>query len=104
MTLLRNMTTTIARKESTMNIFVGNLSYDTRDADLEELFASYGQVESARVIFDKYTDRSRGFGFVEMPNNSEAQKAIDDLSGKDFQGRAINVNEARPREERPRRH
>ncbi|MBN2312204.1 MAG: RNA-binding protein [Candidatus Hydrogenedentes bacterium] len=83
-----------------MNIYVGNLSYDTRDADLSAAFEAHGRVDSARVIMDRYTDRSRGFGFVEMPDQSEAQAAIKALDGTDLQGREIRVNEARPREDR----
>ena len=83
-----------------MNIYVGNLSYDTGNEELREAFAQVGQVDDARVIEDKYTGRSRGFGFVEMGNDSEAQKAIEELNGTDLQGRTINVNEARPREDR----
>ena len=83
-----------------MNIYVGNLSYSTRDEDLRESFAAYGTVTSARVIMDKYTEQSRGFGFVEMSSDSEAQAAIEGLNGKNLQGRDLRVNEARPREER----
>lgn len=81
-------------------LYVGNLSYEVRDADLEQLFAPYGTVESANVIMDRDAGRSKGFGFVEMSTNEEAQKAIEALNGKDHQGRALTVNEARPREER----
>jgi RNA recognition motif-containing protein len=83
-----------------MNIYVGNLSYDTADADLQKAFEEHGKVESARVIIDKYTERSRGFGFVEMPDAAEAQNAIAKLNGTSLQGRDIRVNEARPREEK----
>jgi len=83
-----------------MNIYVGNLSYNTTDADLREAFAQFGEVADARVIMDKYTDRSRGFGFVEMPNRSEAEEAISKLDGQDLQGRTLKVNEARPRDDR----
>lgn len=82
-----------------MNIYVGNLSYDVTDDDLRTAFSAYGQVASASVIKDRYSGRSRGFGFVEMPNSSEAQAAIGALNGKDLKGRAITVNEARPRAE-----
>lgn len=85
-----------------MKIYVGNLSYSTRDADLERLFSTYGEVESARVIMDRDTNRSKGFGFVEMMNQGEAEAAINALNGTNFQERTINVNEARPREDRPR--
>ena len=83
-------------------IYVGNLRYETNDDQLKQLFQSFGQVSSSRVISDKYTGRSRGFGFVEMDNVEEADKAIAALNGKDVEGRSLNVNEAKPREERPR--
>ena len=83
-----------------MNLYVGNLSYDTDNASLKEAFEAHGQVEDARVIEDKYTGRSRGFGFVEMPNDTEAQAAISSLNETDLQGRTITVNEARPRTDR----
>ena len=83
-----------------MNIYVGNLPFKTTDADLEELFAEYGAVDSAVVIKDRDTGRSRGFGFVEMANDSEAQDAIDALNDTDMDGRTLTVNEARPRQER----
>ena len=78
-------------------IFVGNLSFDTTSADLESLFSQVGTCESASVITDRATGRSRGFGFVEMSSASEAQKAIADLNGKELQGRTLNVSEARER-------
>ena len=87
-----------------MNIYVGNLSYETRDSDLEHAFASYGAVDSARVAVDRDTNRSKGFGFVEMPDNGEAQTAIAELNGSSLQSRVIKVNEAKPRESRPRRY
>jgi RNA recognition motif-containing protein len=80
-----------------MNIFVGNLSRDVSDDDLKELFANYGQVKSAKVIRDMFSQESKGFGFVEMPGLSEAQKAMDELNTKDLKGKKITVNEARPR-------
>lgn len=86
-----------------MNIYVGNLSYDTRDNDLENAFSAFGSVSSARVIIDRDTNRSKGFGFVEMDNQAEGQSAIQGLDGTDLQGRTIKVNEARPREARPPR-
>jgi len=87
-----------------MNIYVGNLSYDTQDADLEGAFAEFGQVAEARVISDRDTGRSRGFGFVEMPDDAEARAAMERLNGADLQGRTLTVNEARPRQDRgPRR-
>ncbi len=83
-----------------MKIFVGNLSRDVNDEDLLRAFESFGRVESATVVRDKFTRESRGFGFVEMPSASEAQSAINGMNGKELKGRAVNVNEARPREER----
>jgi len=82
-----------------MNIFVGNLSFDTTDEDLKQAFEPHGQVSSAQVIMDRDTSRSRGFGFVEMPNDEEAKAAIAAVNGKELQGRAVRVNEARPRTE-----
>jgi len=83
-----------------MNIYVGNLSPETTDDDLRQAFEAFGQVDTANVIKDKYSGESRGFGFVEMPSKDEAQKAIDEMNGKDLQGSPINVNEARPRPDR----
>ena len=80
-----------------MNIYVGNLSYDATDATIREAFESFGEVTSARVIKDKYGGQSRGFGFVEMPAQSQAETAIKSLNGKELLGKAISVNEARPR-------
>ena len=82
-----------------MNIYVGNLSREVAEGDLQQLFAEYGEVTSAAVIKDKFSGGSRGFGFVEMADNSAAQKAIEELNGKELKGRTIVVNEARPREE-----
>lgn len=82
-----------------MNIFVGNLSFNTREEDLREAFEAYGQVSSARIITDRETGRSRGFAFVEMPNGDEGSAAIAALDGRDMDGRALKVNEARPKEE-----
>ncbi len=87
-----------------MNIYVGNLSYNTRDNDLEQAFSMYGRVDSARVVMDRDTNRSKGFGFVEMANDTEAQRAINELNGSDLQGRTLKVNEAKPRESRPSRY
>jgi hypothetical protein len=81
-------------------LYVGNLSYSVSSSDLEKLFGTYGTVESAQVIADRESGRSKGFGFVEMSNDEEAQKAIRELNGKDQDGRPLTVNEARPREER----
>ena len=83
-----------------MNIYISKLSYGVNDADLQDLFAEYGEVSSAKVITDRDSGRSRGFGFVEMPNDGEAQKAIAELNGVEYDGRVISVNEAKPREER----
>jgi len=84
-----------------MNIYVSNLSFNVEDEDLREFFAEYGEVSSARVIMDKFTNKSRGFGFVEMPDETAAQKAIGELDGGMVEGRAIRVSVAKPREERP---
>jgi RNA recognition motif-containing protein len=86
-----------------MNIYVGNVSYGTDDNRLTELFSEFGAVTSARIINDRETGRSKGFGFVEMENDSEANSAIEALNEKEIDGRTLRVNEARPREERPRR-
>ena len=85
-----------------MNIYVGNLSYQTTEDELRDLFAEFGDVVSAKLIVDKFTGQSKGFGFVEMSNNSEAQKAIDELNGRDVNGRNVTVNQARPRQDRSR--
>ena len=83
-----------------MNIYVGNLSFDTSESELNAAFASYGNVTSARVATDRDTGRSRGFGFVEMASAAEAQEAIRALNGSELQGRTLTVNEAKPREDR----
>ena len=83
-----------------MNIYVGNLSFDTDDAALSTAFGAYGEVTSAQVIQDRETGRSRGFGFVEMPSAEEAKAAIEALNGTDLDGRQLNVNEARPKADR----
>ena len=80
-----------------MNIYVGNLSFDATDEDLREAFEQHGRVESAKIVMDSYSGRSRGFGFVEMPDASEARSAISGLDGQDFMERALRVDEARPR-------
>ena len=85
-----------------MNIFVGNLSYDVTEDDCRELFVSFGEVESATIVMDRYSGQSKGFGFVEMPNGNEAERAIQELNGKEFMERELTVNEARPRRERGR--
>lgn len=86
-----------------MKVYVGNLPYAVTDDDLRTEFSQFGTVDSADVIIDRNTGRSKGFGFVEMSDDNEAKAAIDALNGKDLQGRAMNVNEARPRPERPER-
>ena len=86
-----------------MNIYVGNLSWGLNDNDLEQIFAEHGQVSSAKIIQDRETGRSRGFGFVEMPNDDDGRKAIEAINGMEIDGRNLTVNEARPREERPPR-
>ena len=83
-----------------MNIYVGNLPYSVNDGDLRSAFSAFGEVESARVITDKFTGQAKGFGFVEMPNADEAKAAIAGLDGKDLGGRNIRVNEAQPKEQR----
>ncbi|MGE3773921.1 MAG: RNA recognition motif domain-containing protein [Gammaproteobacteria bacterium] len=87
-----------------MNIYVGNLAYSVTDADLREAFGASGEVSSASIITDKFSGQSKGFGFVEMPNTAEANAAIRALNEKPLKGRNIRVNEAKPREERPRRN
>ncbi len=84
-----------------VKLYVGNLPYSVTSNQLADLFAQYGDVEDAVVINDRQTGRSRGFGFVTMPNPDQAQQAMDALNGKDFEGRKLVVNEARPRTERP---
>ncbi len=84
-----------------MNIYVGNLPYGITDEDLAKMFEEFGEISSANVIKDRFSGRSKGFGFVEMPDDSEAENAIENLNGSDMDGRAIVVNKARPREERP---
>jgi RNA recognition motif-containing protein len=82
-----------------MNIYVGNLSYEVTEEDLKEAFGAFGEVESVKIIKDKYTNRSKGFGFVEMPSNTEAQSAISDLNDTELKGQMLKVNTARPRSE-----
>ena len=85
-----------------MNIYISGLSFGINDADLNELFSAYGETSSAKVIMDRESGRSRGFGFVEMPNDTDGQKAIDELNGAEYDQKTISVSVARPREESPR--
>jgi RNA recognition motif-containing protein len=85
-----------------VNIYVGNLSRDLTESELREAFAAFGEVSSVSIIKDKFSGETRGFGFVEMPNKDEADKAISTLNGKDLKGRTATVNEARPRTDKPR--
>ena len=86
-----------------MEIYVGSLSYSVTEEDLKEAFAPFGEVASVRLVSDKFSGKSKGFGFVEMPDNTEAEAAIAALNEKDFKGRDIKVNQAKPKEERPQR-
>ncbi|MBT3663808.1 MAG: RNA-binding protein [Candidatus Marinimicrobia bacterium] len=86
-----------------MNIYVGNISFQLDESSLEAAFAEYGTVDSARIITDRATGRSKGFGFVEMADQAEGETAVQELNGKELEGRPLKVNEARPREERPSR-
>lgn len=83
-----------------MNIYVSNLSFNVQDEDLKEFFTPYGEVSSAKIIIDKFTNASKGFGFVEMPDTTAAQKAISELNGGMVEGRVVKITEARPKEER----
>ena len=85
-----------------MNIYVGNLSYGMSEDELRDAFGAFGEVSSVKILMDRETGRSRGFGFVEMPNQSEAETAIAKLNGTDVGGRALRINEARPREQQRR--
>ena len=86
-----------------MNIYVGNLSYRTSDSDLKGVFAEFGEVISCKIINDRETGRSKGFAFVEMDSSNSGKAAIEELDGKEVEGRSLKVNEARPREDKPRR-
>ena len=86
-----------------MNIYIGNLAYTVTEDDLRDAFSEFGEVETASIINDKFSGRSKGFGFVDMPNDSDAREAIESMNNKDLNGRTIKVNEAKPREERPAR-
>jgi RNA recognition motif-containing protein len=90
----------IVEDNLSMNIYVGNLSFGTHDEELREVFAEFGDVASAKVVIDRETDRSRGFGFVEMDNDDEGKAAIEALDGAELGGRNLRVNEAKPRENR----
>ena len=83
-----------------MNIYVGNLLFDVTEGELKELFAPFGQVTEVRLIMDKFSGKTKGFGFIEMPSKEEAEKAIEGLNGKDIKGRAMTVNEAKPKTDR----
>jgi RNA recognition motif-containing protein len=90
----------LKRKEvNRMNIYVGNLLFDVTEAELKELFSPYGEVTEVRLIMDKFSGKTKGFGFIEMPSKEEAEKAIAELNGKDMRGRAMTVNEAKPKTE-----
>ena len=86
-----------------MNIYVGNLASDVTEDDLREAFEKFGEVESSKVIMDRYSSASRGFGFIEMPSNSEADNAIKSLNGEDLKGKALKISEARPKSDKKRR-
>jgi len=91
------------RMDAELNIYVGNLSYEVTEEELTTSFGAHGQVDTARIITDRDTGRSKGFGFVEMANSDEAKAAIEALNGTEMGGRTLTVNEARPREQRPER-
>ena len=86
-----------------MNIYVGNFPYDTTEGEMRDIFSKYGEVSTVSIITDRYTGRSKGFGFVEMPDQAQAEEAIKSLDGSSVSGRSIKVNQARPRDERPPR-
>jgi RNA recognition motif-containing protein len=86
-----------------MNMYIGNLAYDVTENDLRDAFSEFGEVSSVKIIIDKFSGRSKGFGFVEMPSNSEADQAIKALNGKAFNGRSIKVNQAEAKRKRPQR-
>ena len=86
-----------------MNMYIGNLAYDVTEDDLRNAFSEFGEVSSVKIITDKFSGRPKGFGFVEMPDNSEADQAIKALNGKGLNGRSIKVNQAEPRGKRPQR-
>ena len=86
-----------------MNLYVGNLSFDMTDEDLQQVFEEYGTVNKVNIIMDRDSGRSKGFGFVEMENSEDGEKAVQELDGQEVKGRNLKVNQARPREEKPRR-
>ncbi|MHC4266954.1 MAG: RNA recognition motif domain-containing protein [Planctomycetota bacterium] len=86
-----------------MNIYVGNLAYTVTEDDLKEAFSEFGEISSVRLVSDKFSGKSKGFGFIEMPDNSEAEAAMNALNESSFKGRDIKVNQAKPREDRPQR-
>jgi RNA recognition motif-containing protein len=86
-----------------MNMYIGNLAHDVTEDDLRNAFSEFGEVASVKIIIDKFSGRSKGFGFVEMPSNSEADQAIKTLNGKAFNGRSIKVNQAEAKRKRPQR-
>src|SRR3954464_13825073 len=95
------LTDVLLKKESQMNIYVSNIPYQTTEDELRDAFAAFGNVSSARIIKDKLTGKSRGFGFVEMGNDDEARSALEGMNGAELSGRKVNAREARPREEGP---
>ena len=101
--ILITINTHIFREYYLMNIYVGNLAYSITNDELRDTFAEFGEVTTANIIIDKFSDQSKGFGFVEMSNDDDAQEAIESLNGSLLKGRNIKVNEARPRNERPAR-
>jgi len=100
--LMKHLQHGIERVRGIMNIYVGNLSFEAMEDEVRSLFSSYGDVSAVNLLTDKFTGRPRGFGFVEMPQQDQAQSAIQALNGKEFMGRALTVNEARPKSDRPR--
>ncbi len=87
-----------------MNIYVGNLHFHVSEEELKKVFEEYGEVSSVKIITDKYSGRSKGFGFVEMPNDTEAKNAINNINGTDIKGRNVNVNQAREKDDAPKRN
>ncbi len=91
----------LAKDVDLMNIYVGNLSFDLTEDELRQAFGSYGQVDSVKIIMDRYSGRSKGFAFIEMANDDEGRAAIAEMNGKEFKGRPLKVDEARPRNDGP---